>query len=160
MSLQLTGDLVVRNQRFAVVSSRFNEFITKRLHEAAIDTLKRHGCSEDNITEIWIPGSFELPLVAQKLAETGKYDAIIALSCLIRGATPHFELIAAEVTKGLTQVMLEHGIPIGFGVLTTNTIEQAIERGGTKSGNKGETAALAALEMVNLVAQIDKKTKH
>ena len=154
MSLQLTGDLVVRNQRFAVVSSRFNEFITKRLHEAAIDTLKRHGCSEDNITEIWIPGSFELPLVAQKLAETGKYDAIIALSCLIRGATPHFELIAAEVTKGLTQVMLEHGIPIGFGVLTTNTEKQARDRIGGKHGHAGERAADAAAEMITLAREI------
>ena len=155
MSEEITGDLVVRKQRFAVVTSRFNDFITSRLHDAAVDTLMRHGCPESNITEVWVPGAFELPLAAQKLAASKRYDAVIALGCVIRGATTHFEHICNQAACGLAQVALETGVPVAFGVLTTNTIEQAVERAGSKSGNKGADAALTAIEMTNLLSQID-----
>ncbi len=156
---KLTGDLVVRKQRFAVVTSRFNEFITTRLRHAAIDTLKRHGCSESNICEVLVPGTFELPLAAKKLAATKRYDAVIALGCVIRGATPHFDYICSQAARGLAQVALETEVPVAFGVLTTNTIEQAVERAGTKGGNKGTDAALSAIEMTNLLNQIDVEKK-
>ena len=155
MSEKITGDLVVRKQRFAVVTSRFNDFITSRLRDAAVDTLTRHGCPESNITEVWVPGAFELPLAAQKLAASKRYDAVIALGCIIRGATTHFEHICNQAARGLAQVALETGVPVAFGVLTTNTIEQAVERAGAKSGNKGADAALTAIEMANLLNQID-----
>lgn len=155
MSEKITGDLVVRKQRFAVVTSRFNDFITNRLRDAAVDTLIRHGCAESNITEVWVPGAFELPLATQKLAASKRYDAVIALGCIIRGATTHFEHICNQAARGLAQVSLDTGVPVAFGVLTTNTIEQAVERAGSKSGNKGADAALTAIEMTNLLNQID-----
>uniref|UniRef100_A0A7C4JT37 6,7-dimethyl-8-ribityllumazine synthase n=1 Tax=Thermodesulfobacterium geofontis TaxID=1295609 RepID=A0A7C4JT37_9BACT len=140
--------------KIGIVVSRFNIFITQKLLEGALDTLRRHKVSEENIYITWVPGAFEIPLIAKKLAETKKFDAILCLGTIIRGATPHFEYIAAETSKGIAQVMLETGIPVIFGILTTDTIEQAIERAGTKAGNKGAEAALAALEMVNLIKKI------
>ena len=153
MTEKLTGDLIVRKQRFAVLSSRFNDFITGKLRDAAIDTLKRHGCPEANITEVQVPGAFELPLVAGKLASTKRFDAVIALGCIIRGATPHFDYICSATTEGLARVARETGVPVAFGVLTTNTIEQAVERAGTKGGNKGAGAALTAAEMPKRMRQ-------
>ncbi len=155
MTEKITGDLIVRKQRFAVLSSRFNEFITSKLRDAAVDTLKRHGCPESNITEVLVPGAFELPLVARKLAATKRFDAVIALGCVIRGATPHFDYICSATTAELARVARETEIHVAFGVLTTNTIEQAVERAGTKGGNKGADAALTAIEMTNLIRQID-----
>jgi len=133
------------------VVSRFNDFINKRLLDGALDALSRHGAEDENISIVKVPGSFEIPLMAQKLADSGKYDAIICLGAVIRGATPHFEYISAEVTKGIAKVTLDSGIPVSFGILTTDNIEQAIERAGTKSGNKGWDAALSAIEMVNVL---------
>ena len=154
MSKQITGDLIARKQRFALVVSRFNDFITTKLLSAAVDTLQRHGCEPTNITEVWVPGSWELPLATRRLADTGQFDAIIALGCVIRGGTPHFDFICNEAAKGLAQVGLESGTPVAFGVLTTNTIEEAVERAGTKGGNKGRDAALTAIEMTNVLSQI------
>jgi 6,7-dimethyl-8-ribityllumazine synthase len=134
----------------AIIISRFNEFITSKLLGGALDALTRNGASEDDITAIWVPGAFEIPLAAKKAAESGKYDAVICLGAVIRGSTPHFDLVASEVAKGVAQVGLGAGIPVMFGVLTTDTIEQAIERAGTKAGNKGFDAALGAIEMANL----------
>lgn len=159
MTEKLTGDLIVRKQRFAVVVSRFNDFVTTKLRDAAVDTLKRHGCPESNICEVWVPGAFELPLAVKKLADTKRFDAVIALGCVIRGATPHFEYISSAASKGLAQVALDAGVPVAFGVLTTNTIEQAVERAGTKGGNKGADAALSAIEMTNLIDQIGTDNK-
>jgi len=144
------GYLDARDLRFALVVSRFNDFITSRLAEGATDALLRHGADLEKIDTIRVPGSFEIPYAALKLAQSGKYDAIICLGAVIRGATPHFEYIASEVAKGIAHTALETGVPTIFGVVTTDTIEQAIERAGTKSGNKGWDAALAAMEMVNL----------
>lgn len=140
--------------KFGIVVSRFNVFITQRLLEGALDVFRRHRVSEENICIVWVPGAFEIPLVAKKLAETKNFDAIVCLGAIIRGATPHFEYVAAEASKGIAQVMLETGIPIIFGILTTDTLEQAIERAGTKAGNKGAEAALTALEMVNLLKKL------
>ncbi len=140
--------------KIGIVISRFNVFITQKLLEGALDILKRHKVLEENIYIVWVPGAFEIPLVAKKLAETKNFDAILCLGAIIRGATPHFEYIAAETSKGIAQVMLETGIPIIFGILTTDTIEQAVERAGTKAGNKGAEAALSALEMINLLKKI------
>ncbi len=142
--------------KIGIVISRFNVFITQKLLEGALDTLKRHKVSEGNIYIIWVPGAFEIPLVAKKLAQTQKFDAVICLGAIIRGATPHFEYVAAEASKGVAQVMLETGVPVIFGILTTDTIEQAIERAGTKAGNKGAEAALSALEMISLLKKIEK----
>lgn len=147
----LEGDLRATSARFAILVTRFNGFITESLLEGAIDTLKRHGINESQFDIIRVPGAFELPLVASRIADPDKYGAIIALGAVIRGATPHFDYVAGECTKGLGQVSLDKGIPIAFGVLTTDTIEQAIERAGTKAGNKGADAAMTALEMVNLL---------
>ncbi len=144
------GKLDATNLKFAIVVSRFNNFITRALLEGALDAIKRHNGSEDKIEVFWTPGSFEIPLLAKKLAETKKYDAIICLSAIIRGGTPHFEYIAAETSKGIANVMLQTSTPISFGILTTDTIEQAIERAGTKMGNKGFDAALSAIEMANI----------
>ena len=152
----IEGDLIDNGGRYALLVSRFNDFITSRLMEGALDTLRRHGVDIEARTEVvWAPGAYELPLVANKLARSGRYDAIIALSCVIRGGTPHFDFVANEVSKGLASVSLDTGLPIAFGVLTTNTIDQAVERAGTKMGNKGAEAALAALETVNLMRAID-----
>jgi len=148
------GNLLAKSLRFALVAGRFNEFITSKLVSGAVDALKRHGADENNIELFWVPGAFEIPLIAKKLAETKKYNAVICLGTVIRGATPHFEYVSSEVSKGIANVGLEVGIPIVFGVLTTDTIEQAIERAGTKAGNKGFDAALTAIETANLINQI------
>lgn len=154
MAQVIEGNFVVRGKKFAIAAARFNEFITSKLVGGALDALKRHEIAEDDVTVVWTPGSFELPLAVQKLAASGKYDAVIAIGCVIRGGTPHFEYVAAETTKGIAQVMMQTGIPVSFGVLTTDNIEQAIERAGTKAGNKGVEAAMAAIEMVSLLERI------
>lgn len=153
MSKVYEGKLLGDNQRFAIIVSRFNEFITNKLLSGCIDTLTRHNVNPDNIEVAWVPGAFEMPLAAQKMTARG-YDAVICLGAIIRGATPHFEYISAEVTKGIAQVGLSSGIPVVYGVITADTIEQAIERAGTKAGNKGMDAALTAIEMVNLLKQL------
>ncbi len=149
------GNLQVKSgARFAIIATRFNHFIVDRLVEGALDTVVRHGGNASDITIVRVPGSWELPLVAKQLAKRGEQDAIIALGAVIRGATAHFDYIAAEVSKGLAQVSMAHGLPVSFGVLTTDTIEQAIERAGTKAGNKGAEAALAAIELVSLMGTL------
>lgn len=153
----IEGNFIAPQGRFALVVGRFNSFVVESLVSGAIDTLVRHGVSESQITIIRAPGAFEIPLVAQKVAQRGEYAAIIALGAVIRGGTPHFEYVAGECTKGLAQVSMEFGVPVSFGVLTVDSIEQAIERSGTKAGNKGGEAALSALEMVSLLAQLDAK---
>ena len=153
----IEGTFIAPKGKFALVVGRFNSFVVESLVTGAIDALVRHGVKEDAITIIRAPGAFELPLVAQKVAKLGKFDAIIALGAVIRGGTPHFEYVANECTKGLAQVSLEFGVPVAFGVLTVDSIEQAIERSGTKAGNKGADAALSALEMVSLLAQLEAK---
>jgi 6,7-dimethyl-8-ribityllumazine synthase len=141
--------------RFALVVSRFNDLITSRLLDGALDCLRRHGVDiEARATVVWVPGAYEMPLIVSRLAKSGQFDAIIGLGCVIRGGTPHFDYVAGEVTKGLASVMLDTGVPVTFGVLTTESIEQAIERAGTKMGNKGVEAALAALEMVGLLQNL------
>lgn len=151
---QIEGQLHVQGARFALVVSRFNDFIAQKLAEGAIDCIRRHGGTDESVTIYRCPGAFELPMVAKKVALSGNYDAIIALGVIIRGSTPHFDVIAAEATKGIAQVSLDTMIPVAFGVLTTENIEQAIERAGTKAGNKGFDAAMTAIEMVNLYRQI------
>ncbi|SMB94728.1 6,7-dimethyl-8-ribityllumazine synthase [Thermanaeromonas toyohensis ToBE] len=148
------GKLTAQGLRFGIVVSRFNEFITSRLLAGALDALERHGAEPEGIHVAWVPGAFEIPLVAQRLAQRG-YDAVICLGAVIRGATPHFEYVAAEVTKGIAQVSLATGIPIIYGLITADNLEQAIERAGTKAGNKGFEAAMAAIEMANLLKQLD-----
>lgn len=150
----LEGNLIGAGLKIAIVVGRFNEFITSKLLSGAEDALHRHGVNEDDITVAWVPGAFEIPLVAKKLAESGKFDAVITLGTVIRGATPHFEYVSGEVAKGVAAASIQSGVPIIFGVLTTETIEQAIERAGTKAGNKGWEAAVGAIEMANLVRQI------
>lgn len=150
----IEGEMKGEGRSFTIVVSRFNNFITRRLLDGALDVLKRHGVSDDDITVIWVPGSFELPLVVRKVVEKGGCDAVIAVGALIRGETPHFDFIAHEVTKALSSIAVESGLPITFGVVTADTLEQAIERAGTKAGNKGADAARAALEMVSLVEKI------
>ena len=145
------GLLTVKNEKFCIVISRFNEFIGSKLLSGAIDELKRHGASEDNIDIVWVPGAFEIPVIAQKCAKSNKYNAIITLGAVIKGSTSHYDYVCAEVSKGVASVSLETGIPVIFGVLTTDNIEQAIERAGTKAGNKGSDAAKSAIEMANLV---------
>ena len=150
----LEGQLLAEDLRFAIVVSRFNDFICSRLLEGAMDTLKRHGASEDDVVLVKVPGAFEMPLAAKKLAVSGRYDAVICLGAVIRGATPHFDYVAAEVSKGIATVALDSDTPVTFGVLTTDTLEQAIERAGSKSGNKGAEAAIAAIEMASLFKQL------
>jgi len=150
----IEGRISAEGFRFAVLVSRFNDFISSKLVEGAMDALKRHGGNEEQVTLIKVPGAFEIPLAAKKLAESGKFNAIICLGAVIRGSTPHFDYVAAEVSKGIAQVALESKVPVTFGVLTTDNLEQAIERAGSKSGNKGWDAAIAAMEMVNLFKQI------
>jgi 6,7-dimethyl-8-ribityllumazine synthase len=154
MSTVIEGILNASGKRFGIVASRFNELITKKLLEGSIDCLVRHNAQPENITILWVPGAFEIPLAAKKMASSGKYDAIICIGAVIRGNTPHFDYISAEVTKGVASVGLTHGIPVIFGVLTTDTIDQAVERAGTKAGNKGWDAALSAIEMVDLFTKI------
>jgi 6,7-dimethyl-8-ribityllumazine synthase len=150
----LEGKLTADGKRFGIVVSRFNSFITESLLHGSLDTLKRHGADENNITVVRVPGAFELPILLKKMAESGKYDALIGLSAVIRGATPHFDYVSAEVSKGVAHAMLDSGVPIAFGVLTTNSIEQAVERAGTKAGNKGADAAMSAIEMANIIDQL------
>ncbi len=151
----IEANLVDTGGRFVLLAARFNDFITSRLVDGALDTLRRHGVDiEERATVVWAPGSYELPLVAQRLAASGQYDAVIALACVIRGGTPHFDYVAGEVAKGLAQVGLSTGVPVVFGVLTTDSIDQAVERAGTKMGNKGSEAAMAAIEMVGLMQQL------
>lgn len=150
----LEGQLNSEGKKFAIVVSRFNEFITNKLISGAVDMLKRHGTKDEDITLAWVPGAFEISSVAKKLVESKKYDAIICLGCVIRGATPHFDYVSAEVSKGVAMVGLSSNVPVSFGVLTTENIEQAIERAGTKAGNKGSDAALTAIEMVSLYSKI------
>lgn len=149
------GDMTIREGNIAIVVARFNSFVVESLLSGALDTLKRHGLAEKNVQIVRVPGAFEMPLAAKKLAASKQYDAIIALGAVIRGGTPHFEYVAGECTKGLSVVSLEYDIPVSFGVLTVDTIEQAIERSGTKAGNKGAEAALSAIEMVNLMRELD-----
>ena len=144
------GKLVSKKIRVGIIAARFNEFTTSKLLSGALDTLKRHDVSEDDIDIAWVPGAFEIPLIASKMASSGKYDAVICLGTVIRGATPHFDYVCAEASKGIAQVSLQTGVPVAFGVLTTETIQQAVERAGTKAGNKGVDCAMAAMEMVNL----------
>ena len=153
MPTVIEGVLDGSGKRFALVASRFNELITRKLIDGAQDCLVRHNVPEKNVTLAWVPGAFEIPLIAQRLARTKKYDAIVCLGAVIRGGTPHFDYIAAEVAKGVGKVMLDEGVPVVFGVLTTDTVEQAIERAGTKAGNKGWDAALAAIEMADLMGK-------
>ncbi|MCE5322626.1 6,7-dimethyl-8-ribityllumazine synthase [bacterium] len=150
------GQLVAKGLKFGIVASRFNEFITNKLLEGALDAIKRHGASEDDVEIAWVPGAFEIPVIAKKMAESKKYDAVICVGTVIRGATPHFDYIASEVSKGIAHVGLHTGVPVIFGVITTDSIEQAIERAGTKAGNKGFDAAESAIEMANLVRSIGK----
>ncbi len=145
------GQLVAGNEKFCIIISRFNDFIGSKLLSGSIDELKRHGVSEENIDIVKVPGAFEIPVAAQKFAKSGKYDALITLGAVIKGSTPHFDYVSAEVSKGVAQVSLHTGIPVIFGVLTTDNLEQAIERAGTKAGNKGSDAAKAAIEMANLM---------
>jgi 6,7-dimethyl-8-ribityllumazine synthase len=147
----LEGKLTAEGLRIGIVAARFNEFITNKLISGAIDALTRHGASDENITLAWVPGAFEIPFAAQKMAASHNYDAVICLGAVIRGSTPHFDYVAAEVTKGVAHVGLQTGVPTVFGVLTTENIEQAIERAGTKAGNKGFDAAMTAIEMANLL---------
>lgn len=153
MARVFEGNLIGDKQRFGVVVSRFNEFITNKLLSGCMDTLVRHGVNQEDIDIAWVPGAFEMPLVAQKMAGKG-YNAVICLGAVIRGGTPHFEYVSAEVTKGIAQVGLNTGIPVIYGIITADTIEQAIERAGTKAGNKGADAAITAIEMVNLLNEI------
>lgn len=155
MSKTYEGVLTASNQKIAIVCSRFNEFITNKLLGGAIDALLRHGLPEENIDIAWVPGAFEIPVVAQKLANKKCYDAVICLGAVIRGSTPHFDYVAAECSKGIAQASMNTGVPVIFGVLTTDSIEQAIERAGTKAGNKGFEAAESAIEMSNLMRSID-----
>ena len=150
----LEGQLKADNLKFGIIVGRFNEFISSKLLSGSIDCLVRHGADNDNITVAWVPGAFEIPLVAKKMAGTGKYDAIICLGAVIRGATPHFDYVCAEVSKGIASVSLQFETPVSFGVLTTENIEQAVERAGTKAGNKGVDAAMAAIEMADLLKNI------
>lgn len=149
------GKMVANNMKVGIVAARFNEFITSKLLGGAMDGLIRHGVSEDDVQLAWVPGAFEIPLIAGKMAKSGKYDAVICLGAVIRGSTSHYDYVCAEVSKGIAQVSLASDVPVMFGVLTTDTIEQAIERAGTKAGNKGYDCALGAVEMVNLIRQIE-----
>lgn len=152
MTQVISAKLDAKPHRFALVVARFNEFITSRLVNGAMDELVRHGAEADNLVQVWVPGSWEIPLAAQKLAASGQYAAVICLGCVIRGQTPHFEYVSAEVSKGIAHVSLATGVPTSFGVITADSLEQAVDRAGAKTGNKGADAARAALEMANLLA--------
>ncbi len=152
----IEGKLLAEGKKFAIVVSRFNDFVTSKLTEGAVDALLRSGADTKDIEIIKVPGAFEIPLIAKKAAERGRYNAVICLGAVIRGATPHFDYVSGEVSKGVAMVGLEYGVPVIFGIITTDTIEQAIERAGMKSGNKGWSAALSAIEMANLIEAVDK----
>lgn len=149
----IEGKLIAKDGKFGIIVGRFNEFIGGKLLDGALDGLKRHGVSEENIEIVWVPGAYEIPLVSKKMAKTNNYDAILCLGAVIRGETPHFDYVSSEVSKGIANVSIDTEVPIIFGVLTTDTIQQAIERAGTKAGNKGFDAALSAIEMTNLLSQ-------
>ena len=149
------GDLVVRDARFAIVASRFNDFIVDSLLKAAVRCLQQHGAADADIEIVRVPGAFEMPLAVDKVAGSRRFDGVLALGAVIRGGTPHFDYVAGECVKGTAAAALKHGVPVGFGILTTNSIEQAIERAGTKAGNKGEEAALAVIEMVNTLRRVE-----
>jgi 6,7-dimethyl-8-ribityllumazine synthase len=151
----IEGDLLARDLRFGFVTARFNDFVVEPLVRGALDALKRHGCSEKQIEIVRVPGAFDIPIVARKLALSRRYDALLALGAVVRGQTPHFDYVAGECASGLARIALESGVPIAFGVLTTDTMEQAVDRAGGKAGNKGADAALAALEMANLLRRLD-----
>ena len=150
----LEGKLTAKNMKIAIVVARFNEFITSKLLSGCIDCLIRHEAADEDLTVAWVPGAFEIPMAAKKLAESGKYDAGICLGAVIRGATPHFDYVCAEASKGIAQVSMQTGVPVAFGVLTTENIQQAVERAGTKAGNKGVDCAMTAMEMVNLFKEM------
>ena len=150
----LEGKLTAKNMKIAIVVARFNEFITSKLLSGCIDCLIRHEAADEDLTVAWVPGAFEIPMAAKKLAESGKYDAVICLGAVIRGATPHFDYVCAEASKGIAQVSMQTGVPVAFGVLTTENIQQAVERAGTKAGNKGVDCAMTATEMVNLFKEM------
>ena len=150
----LEGKLTAKNMKIAIVVARFNEFITSKLLSGCIDCLIRHEAADEDLTVAWVPGAFEIPMAAKKLAESGKYDAVICLGAVIRGATPHFDDVCAEASKGIAQVSMQTGVPVAFGVLTTENIQQAVERAGTKAGNKGVDCAMTAMEMVNLFKEM------
>lgn len=154
MATIIEGELSARNKRYALIVSRFNELIGRKLLEGALDCLKRHDADDKGLDIIWVPGAFEIPLVAKKAAQSGKYDAVICLGAVIRGQTPHFDFVASEAAKGIAHASMDTGVPIIFGVITTDTVEQAIQRAGTTSGNRGFDAALAAIEMSNLIAKV------
>jgi len=156
MARTIEGKLIAKGLKFGIVVSRFNHFIGDRLLDGALDAIRRNGANEDDCMVVWVPGSFEIPLAAKKLAKGGRYDAVICLGCVIRGATPHYAYIATEVTKGIAMVTLDSEVPVSYGVLVTDTIEQAIERAGTIVGNKGFDAAMSAIEMANLMKEISK----
>ena len=150
----IEGKLTAKNMKIAIVVARFNEFITSKLLSGCIDCLIRHEAADEDLTVAWVPGAFEIPMAAKKLAESGKYDAVICLGAVIRGATPHFDYVCAEASKGIAQVSMQTGVPVAFGVLTTENIQQAVERAGTKAGNKGVDCAMTAMEMVNLFKEM------
>lgn len=150
----LEGKLTAKNMKIAIVVARFNEFITSKLLSGCVDCLIRHEAADEDLTVAWVPGAFEIPIAAKKLAESGKYDAVICLGAVIRGATPHFDYVCAEASKGIAQVSMQTGVPVAFGVLTTENIQQAVERAGTKAGNKGVDCAMTAMEMVNLFKEM------
>lgn len=150
----LEGKLTAKNMKIAIVVARFNEFITSKLLSGCIDCLIRHEAADEDLTVAWVPGAFEIPMAAKKLAESGKYDAVICLGAVIRGATPHFDYVCAEASKGIAQVSMQTGVPVAFGVLTTENIQQSVERAGTKAGNKGVDCAMTAMEMVNLFKEM------
>jgi len=150
----IEGKLLAKGQKFGLVASRFNDFMTKELVSGCIDTLIRHGAEDKDITVAWVPGAFEVPFAAQKMAKSKSFDALICLGTVIRGATPHFDYIASEVAKGVAKVSLDNGLPVIFGIITADSIEQAVERAGSKDGNKGRDAALSAIEMINLTGQL------
>jgi 6,7-dimethyl-8-ribityllumazine synthase len=154
MAKIIEGNLDAKGYRFGILVGRFNSFIGDRLLEGAIDTLVRHGASQEQITVVKVPGAFELPLIAKKMSGSGKYDGLICLGAVIRGSTPHFDYVSSEMTKGIAMASLDSGVPVAFGVLTTDSIEQAIERAGTKAGNKGSDAAMSTIEMVNLLGAL------
>lgn len=151
---EIVGQMVVKGKQFAIVISRFNELVSREMLAGAVDTLLRHGVKDNELTTVWVPGSFEIPSITQKLVQAKKYDAVICLGAVVRGDTPHFDYIAAEVSKGIAQIGLQSGIPVAFGILTVDTLEQALERAGSKAGNKGRQAAETAIEMVSLTGQI------
>ncbi len=150
----IEGKILAQGQKIGIVAARFNDFITGKLLEGAVDAFVRHGGEKENLTVAYVPGAFEIPLVAKKMAQSGKYDAVLCLGAVIRGATPHFDMVANEATKGVAHVSLETGVPVVFGILTTDSIEQAVERAGTKSGNKGFDTMNTAIEMINLLKQL------